>query len=92
LTQHRIVLFMKGTAEQPMCGFSAKVVKILAMNNAQNVKYIDVLADAQLRNNIKLFTDWPTIPQLYIAREFIGGCDIITQLHETGELSKLLIS
>ncbi|MCT4635838.1 MAG: Grx4 family monothiol glutaredoxin [Rickettsiales bacterium] len=84
-----IVLFMKGSAEIPLCGFSAKVAAIL---NHLNVKFIDVniLESEELRQGIKEFSDWPTIPQLYIKGNFIGGCDIIKEMFETGELQKTL--
>ena len=84
-----VVLFMKGSKLMPQCGFSARVVHIL---NQLGVDYItrDVLQDDNLRQGIKEFSDWPTIPQLYIDGEFIGGCDIACELHETGELEKLL--
>lgn len=83
-----IVLFMKGTAEAPMCGFSSVVCQIL---NRLNVKYkdINVLTDPELRQGIKDFTDWPTIPQLYFKGEFIGGCDIVKEMYESGELESL---
>jgi monothiol glutaredoxin len=86
---HDIVLYMKGNAQFPMCGFSAAVVQIL---NALDVNYkaIDVLKDSELREGIKSFTNWPTIPQLYVKGEFIGGCDIVREMYETGELQKLL--
>lgn len=89
IAENDIVLFMKGTAAMPMCGFSAQVCQIL---NIIGVKFkdIDVMQNAKLRQGIKDFTDWPTIPQLYIKGEFIGGCDIIKELHQSGELATLL--
>jgi len=86
-----VVLFMKGTAEIPMCGFSGIVVSIL---NRLNAKFVDVniLEDNELRQGIKDYSDWPTIPQLYIKGEFIGGCDIIKDMYEKGELKELLES
>jgi monothiol glutaredoxin len=89
LALNDIVLYMKGTAMLPQCGFSAQVVNIL---NKLNVKFkdFDVLKDSELRQGIKDFTDWPTIPQLYIKKEFIGGCDIVKEMHESGELQLLL--
>ena len=82
-----VVLFMKGTPMQPMCGFSAKVVQVL---NYMGVPFrgVNVLADAGVRQGIKDFSNWPTIPQLYVKGEFIGGCDIIREMYETGELSE----
>ena len=83
-----VVLFMKGTAEQPMCGFSNQVVRIL---DHMGVAYqdINVLADEDLRQGVKAFANWPTIPQLYVKGEFIGGCDIIREMFQTGELKAL---
>jgi len=84
-----VVLFMKGTAEQPQCGFSNQVVRIL---DHLGVEYrdVNVLADDGIRQGIKTFSDWPTIPQLYVKGEFIGGCDIIREMFQTGELQALL--
>ncbi|HRP68974.1 MAG TPA: Grx4 family monothiol glutaredoxin [Turneriella sp.] len=84
-----VVLFMKGSKEFPQCGFSARVVQIL---NAHNADYVtrDVLSDPLLRDAIKQFSDWPTLPQLYINGEFIGGCDIVTEMAERDELQPLL--
>lgn len=86
---HPVVLFMKGTAEFPQCGFSATVVKIL---NHLSVDFrdMDVLQDPELREGIKVFSEWPTIPQLYIKGEFIGGCDIVKDMFVSGELMSLL--
>lgn len=86
---HDVVLFMKGTPVFPQCGFSAAVVDVL---NREGVKFtaFDVLKDAELRQGIKDFASWPTIPQLYVKGEFIGGCDIVREMHETGELKTLL--
>lgn len=83
-----VVLFMKGTKEQPRCGFSQTVVFIL---NSLGIDFIahDVLSDNMLREEIKLFSDWPTIPQLYVKGEFIGGCDIVRSMYESGELQEL---
>ena len=84
-----IILFMKGNKMAPQCGFSSQVVYIL---NQLGVKYVtrDVLLDEELRQGIKDFSDWPTIPQLYVNEEFIGGCDIVTELYETKQLEALL--
>lgn len=84
-----VVLFMKGTPMQPMCGFSAKVVQVL---NYMGVPFrgVNVLADAGVRQGIKDFSNWPTIPQLYVKGEFVGGCDIVSEMFETGELSEYL--
>lgn len=83
-----VVLFMKGTARFPQCGFSARVVQIL---DHLEVAYrdVDVLASAELRDAIKHFSDWPTIPQLYVRGEFVGGCDIVTEMFQMGELQSL---
>src|SRR5262245_40570886 len=84
-----VVLFMKGNREQPQCGFSAQVVQILDGLVGTYQTY-DVLRDAELRDGIKEFSDWPTIPQLYIKGEFQGGCDIVTEMYESGELHTAL--
>ena len=89
LDDHTVVLFMKGTPVFPQCGFSAAVAQILAVLNVQ-YHSIDVLQDSEIRQGIKDFTNWPTIPQLYVKGEFIGGCDIIREMYETGELQELL--
>ena len=86
---NKIVIFIKGTAAQPMCGFSARVVQIFTHLNAE-FKDINVMSDESLRQAIKEFSDWPTIPQIYIDGEFIGGCDIITEMFGDGELKELL--
>lgn len=85
-----IVLFMKGTADFPMCGFSGMVVQVLQRENA-TFKDINVLDDNEIREGIKAYSDWPTIPQLYVKGEFIGGSDIVKELYETKELSKVLV-
>ena len=84
----RPLLFMKGTPEQPSCGFSYQVVRVL---HAEGVDFdsFNVLADAEVREEIKSFSDWPTIPQLYVDKEFVGGCDIVTSMHQDGELATL---
>ncbi|MCD6034318.1 MAG: hypothetical protein K0R63_59 [Rickettsiales bacterium] len=84
-----VVLFMKGSKDFPQCGFSARVVGILQKLNVE-FKDINVLADPALRDGIKVFSDWPTIPQLYIKQEFVGGCDIVSEMFQTGELQELL--
>ena len=82
-----VCLFMKGTPEEPQCGFSMAVSNMLKI---LEVKFngVNVLADQSIREGIKVFSDWPTIPQLYIKKEFIGGCDIIKEMYESGELKK----
>ena len=84
-----VVIYMKGTPEQPLCGFSARSVQILQSYNVP-VKGQNVLASDELRQGIKDFTNWPTIPQIFIKGQFIGGCDIVTEMHENGELKQLL--
>ena len=88
---NNVVLFMKGTPVFPQCGFSAAVVGVLSHVGVQ-FKGINVLEDDALRQGIKDFSDWPTIPQLYVKGEFIGGCDIIREMYETGELMEMLSS
>ena len=89
IKKNDIVLFMKGTKQMPGCGFSAHVVQIL---NKLNVNYIDidVLNDNDFKESMKKFTNWPTFPQLYIKGEFVGGCDIVKEMYENGELKKIL--
>jgi monothiol glutaredoxin len=84
-----VVLFMKGTPAAPQCGFSAAVVQILSQL-AVPYKGVDVLADNEIREGIKAYSDWPTIPQLYVKGEFIGGCDIVREMFKAGELTALL--
>ncbi len=86
-----VVLFMKGTKETPQCGFSNAVVNTLSFMNV-DFKDINVLDDDDLREGIKIFSDWPTIPQLYLKGEFVGGCDIIQDMYKSGELSLVLKS
>ncbi len=90
VAEHTVVLFMKGEPDQPRCGFSAVVVQILDHLEAQFVG-VDVLASEELRDGIKTFTDWPTIPQLYVKGEFVGGCDIIREMFQSGELKTLFV-
>jgi monothiol glutaredoxin len=89
VTSNPVVLFMKGTPVFPQCGFSAAVVQILSELGVK-FKGIDVLTDPEIRQGIKEFSSWPTIPQLYVKGEFVGGCDIIREMAETGELKQLL--
>lgn len=86
-----IVLFMKGDAEMPQCGFSAVVVQILKLLD-KPFTAVNVLLDTEIRQGIKDYSNWPTIPQLYIKGEFIGGCDIVRELYQTGELRQILES
>ena len=89
VAQNPVVVFMKGEPDQPRCGFSAVVVQILDHLEAQFVG-VDVLASDELRDGIKSFTDWPTIPQLYVQGEFVGGSDIIREMFQSGELKTLM--
>lgn len=84
-----VVLFMKGNRQFPQCGFSARVVQILT-HLAVPFETVNVLEDAELRDGIKRFSNWPTIPQLYVSGEFVGGCDIVTEMFQSGELETLL--
>jgi monothiol glutaredoxin len=89
LASHHVVLFMKGNRQSPQCGFSARVVQILD-NLLPDYATIDVLSDSEVRQGVKEYSDWPTIPQLYVDGTFIGGCDIITEMNASGELKKVL--
>ena len=89
ISENDVCLFMKGTPEQPQCGFSMAVSNVLKHLNV-NFKGINVLEDENLRQGIKDFSDWPTIPQLYVKQEFVGGCDIVKEMFEKGELKKFL--
>ena len=91
LRENDVVLYLKGTQKIPQCGFSGVVVQILQKLGVE-FKDINILADAELREAIKAYSDWPTIPQLYIKGEFIGGCDITREMYESGELADLLVS
>jgi monothiol glutaredoxin len=86
---NEVCLFMKGTPDAPQCGFSMAVSNMLKILEV-NFKGINVLEDQNLREGIKTFSDWPTIPQLYIKKEFVGGCDIVKEMYENGELKKVL--
>lgn len=86
-----VVLFMKGTPEFPQCGFSQRVAAILAEHDVPFVS-VNVLLNEAVRQGIKDYSDWPTIPQLYVKSEFVGGCDIVSEMHESGELKELLAS
>ncbi len=90
VTTHPVVLYMKGDARFPQCGFSATAVQILKVCGVSDFLTVNVLADEDVRNGIKEYANWPTIPQLYIRGEFVGGCDIMKEMHQTGELKKML--
>ncbi|CAF9927913.1 MAG: monothiol glutaredoxin grx5 [Alectoria fallacina] len=87
-----VVLFMKGTPETPQCGFSKASIQILGLQGVDPNKFcaFNVLEDEELRQGLKEYSDWPTIPQLYVGNEFVGGCDILMSMHQNGELSKML--
>ncbi len=87
---HRVVLFMKGTAQFPMCGFSGRAIQILKACSVSDLKTVNVLEDQEIRQGIKGYSDWPTIPQLYVNGEFVGGSDIMTEMYEAGELQQAL--
>jgi monothiol glutaredoxin len=89
IEQHRVVLFMKGTKNFPQCGFSARAVEILKRCGAE-IKDVNVLADPAVRQGIKDFSNWPTIPQVYIDGKFVGGSDLLMEMFESGELQKLV--
>ena len=89
IENNEVCLFMKGTPDAPQCGFSMAVSNMLKILEV-NFKSVNVLEDQSMREGIKIFSDWPTIPQLYIKKEFVGGCDIIKEMYENGELKKVL--
>ena len=89
IDENEVCLFMKGTPDAPQCGFSMAVSNILKIMNIK-FKGVNVLESQSLREGIKIYSDWPTIPQLYVKKEFIGGCDIIKEMYESGELKKML--
>ena len=86
---NRVVLFMKGTAQFPMCGFSGRAVQILKSCGVTDLKTVNVLEDEEIRQGVKEYANWPTIPQLYVNGEFVGGCDIMREMYQSGELQKL---
>ncbi len=90
VTQHPVVLFMKGTAQFPQCGFSSRAVQLLKTSGAEDIVTINVLENPEVRQGIKEYSNWPTVPQLYVKGEFIGGSDIMSEMFESGELQALL--
>ena len=90
VTSHPVVLYMKGSPQFPQCGFSANATKILGMCGVPTPFTVDVLQDPEIRQGIKEFANWPTIPQLYVNGEFVGGSDIMMEMYQSGELQKLL--
>ncbi|MCZ8233659.1 MAG: Grx4 family monothiol glutaredoxin [Inhella sp.] len=87
---HRVLLFMKGSAQFPMCGFSGRAVQILKACGVNDLHTVNVLEDPEVRQGIKDYAQWPTIPQLYVGGEFVGGSDIMMEMYESGELQQLL--
>ena len=87
ISKNKVVIFMKGTPNAPQCGFSAQAVQMLTLAGAQPVG-VDVLSNPEIRQGIKEFTNWPTIPQIFLNGEFIGGCDIVSEMYQRGELKK----
>ena len=87
---NRVVLFMKGTAQFPQCGFSGRAVQVLRACGVEELKTVNVLEDEEVRQGIKDFSNWPTVPQLYVNGEFIGGTDIMNEMYDSGELQTLL--
>ena len=90
VTSHPVVLYMKGSPQFPQCGFSANAVQLLKASGAQEVFTVDVLQDPNIREGIKQFANWPTIPQLYVNGEFVGGCDIMREMYQSGELQQMV--
>ena len=90
VTSHPVVLYMKGSPQFPQCGFSATATQLLKMCGASEIYTVDVLQDQDIREGIKHYANWPTIPQLYVNGEFVGGCDIMKEMYQSGELQKLL--
>jgi monothiol glutaredoxin len=90
VNKNQVVLFMKGTAQFPQCGFSGRAIQILKGLGVENIATVNVLDDAEVRQGIKEFSNWPTIPQLYVKGEFIGGSDIMNEMYESGELQKMI--
>ncbi|KAJ2052247.1 monothiol glutaredoxin grx5 [Coemansia sp. S2] len=91
ISQNDLVVFMKGTPDEPMCGFSRAVIQVLQMHGVDEIAGVNCLQDPEIREGIKEYTDWPTIPQVYVKGEFIGGCDVMVQMHQSGELHELLV-
>jgi monothiol glutaredoxin len=89
ISEHKIVLYMKGTSKFPMCGFSGRVLKILSACGIKDFFAVNVLEDNDIRQGIKEYSNWPTVPQLYINGQFIGGSDIVAEMYESGELQQL---
>jgi monothiol glutaredoxin len=91
IEENPILLYMKGTPQQPQCGFSARTVQAL-MACGERFAYINILDNPEIRENLKVYSNWPTFPQLYVKGELVGGCDIVTEMYESGELKELVSS
>jgi monothiol glutaredoxin len=92
VTKHPVVLYMKGTPQFPQCGFSAMAIQVLQASGVKELFTVNVLENPEIRQGIKTFANWPTIPQLYVGGEFVGGSDIMREMYESGELQKILES
>jgi monothiol glutaredoxin len=90
VTGNPVVLFMKGTAQFPQCGFSGKAIQLLKASGAENIVTVNVLEDPEVRQGIKDYSNWPTVPQLYVKGEFVGGSDIMNEMYASGELQSLI--
>ncbi len=90
ISDHKVVLFMKGTAQFPQCGFSGKAIQLMKACGVKDLATVNVLEDDDVRQGIKDFSNWPTVPQLYVDGEFVGGSDILGEMYDSGELQKLL--
>jgi monothiol glutaredoxin len=89
IEQNSVILYMKGSPDQPMCGFSARAVQAVMECN-QRFAYVDILSNPEIRQNLPIYANWPTFPQLWVKGELVGGCDIVTEMHAKGELKSLL--
>ena len=89
VSSHPVVLFMKGNAQFPQCGFSGQVVQILKLLGVENYKHINILENPDIRQELPKYANWPTFPQLYVNGELVGGCDIVTELYQSGELKEV---
>lgn len=92
IADNPIILYMKGTPQFPQCGFSGQVVQILKLLNVNNYAHVNVLENPDIRKNLPVFANWPTFPQLWVNGELVGGCDIVTELYQSGELTTILNS
>jgi len=90
IENNSVVLYMKGTPQFPQCGFSGQVVQILKLSGLQNYMHVNILENPDIRRELPKYANWPTFPQLYVNGELIGGCDIVTELHQSGELATVL--